>query len=447
VWPLFDTTNRRLSISFSVVFALHLFFLWSLQRSYIVGREKAKIITDVELLQIEPDKPKPVVAEAPKSVWDTIKQAIPMPSKPSPASAERPSEPLDVMKNLVEKSVREQQQQKLVDRSESIQKMDPMKLEALKQERDTKLAELTRMTGGAQRKVQQLMVQEQTLTERSGSAPAPRSMGMSQPIGLDEVGAKRDTSGNIADILKEQPSKRQAAQSMTASELVEKKQSFKRQLAMLGAQPGTALADSNKAVGKSTAQLGDITGSIKERQKTQEIIALQKLIEQQEPSTPRPIGRGRGPAGLIGGSGAGVSSPALSMTEPKELPATRTAAPPPPAPEVMQKLKKMTEVAEIKKAPVEISGPLEGRKVLSACVPPYPEWAKRKGIEADVALRFFVSPRGTVSPNILVAMTSGYGDLDSLCIDYLKRWSFAPLRANEPQVDQWGIIKIRFRLE
>ncbi|MBI4051286.1 MAG: energy transducer TonB [Elusimicrobia bacterium] len=93
---------------------------------------------------------------------------------------------------------------------------------------------------------------------------------------------------------------------------------------------------------------------------------------------------------------------------------------------------------------VEIVGPLSQRKVLRAYVPPYPKWAKDQGIlEAAVSVRFFVSRDGKVLPNMRVEKSSGYGILDRLVMEALKKWVFAPSESEK----EWGVITFRFVLE
>lgn len=110
---------------------------------------------------------------------------------------------------------------------------------------------------------------------------------------------------------------------------------------------------------------------------------------------------------------------------------------------------KKTEAAAVLPAPpkkqaVEIAGPISGRKILKSFLPVYPEWAKRRGVEADVSLRFFVSPDGTVRDKITIEVTSGHLELDKLSMEAIRRWVFAPL---EGAGDQWGVVTFRFRLE
>lgn len=102
------------------------------------------------------------------------------------------------------------------------------------------------------------------------------------------------------------------------------------------------------------------------------------------------------------------------------------------------------QAARSKKA-VELSGPLARRKVLSVVLPSYPEWAKARGVEAEVVIRFFVSPEGRVLDKMYVERTSGYKELDDLSLEALRGWVFAPVEGGE--ADQWGFITFRFRLK
>ncbi|MCM2305062.1 MAG: energy transducer TonB [Elusimicrobia bacterium] len=94
---------------------------------------------------------------------------------------------------------------------------------------------------------------------------------------------------------------------------------------------------------------------------------------------------------------------------------------------------------------VEIEGPLKDRKVVSAVIPKFPEWARTQGMmEAEVAIRFNVDADGAVMPGMRVERTSGYGRLDRLCMDSLRNWTFAPAPGSGAQ---WGVITFRFILE
>jgi TonB family protein len=94
---------------------------------------------------------------------------------------------------------------------------------------------------------------------------------------------------------------------------------------------------------------------------------------------------------------------------------------------------------------VEIEGPLKDRKVVSALIPKFPDWAQKQGLmEAEVAIRFNVDAEGIVMPGMRVQRTSGYGRLDRLCMDSLRNWTFAPAPGSGAQ---WGVITFRFILE
>lgn len=103
--------------------------------------------------------------------------------------------------------------------------------------------------------------------------------------------------------------------------------------------------------------------------------------------------------------------------------------------------------SEAAREPMEITGPLQKRRIIAAPMPVYPAWAREKSIEGLVTLKFFVGPSGVVLPKVFVLQTSGYAGLDQVCIDSVRTWLFAPLSSSEPQSEQWGNITIRFELE
>lgn len=95
---------------------------------------------------------------------------------------------------------------------------------------------------------------------------------------------------------------------------------------------------------------------------------------------------------------------------------------------------------------LEITGPLSKRKVLKYYAPAFPDWARDRGIlEAAVAVKFFVDNSGRVLENAVIDRTSGYGALDRLAVDAIKRWAFEPIAG--PVSKQWGIITFRFLSE
>lgn len=116
---------------------------------------------------------------------------------------------------------------------------------------------------------------------------------------------------------------------------------------------------------------------------------------------------------------------------------------------VTEKVEK-TEVGLIREAKpekksVEIMGPVVGRKILTSYIPVYPDWARAEHIEADVVIKFYVSPEGKIREKLYLERTSGYSKLDRLAMEAIKRWVFEPLETSGG--DQWGIITFRYLLK
>src|SRR3989338_1240748 len=107
--------------------------------------------------------------------------------------------------------------------------------------------------------------------------------------------------------------------------------------------------------------------------------------------------------------------------------------------------KKEIKKLEISKEKVKITGPLSSRKIIKSLLPEYPDLARSKNIEADVAVRFTVSKEGDVRKNMVIERTSGYPELDRLVLEALKNWKFSSLA--QTLEDQWGTITFRFRLD
>jgi TonB family protein len=88
-----------------------------------------------------------------------------------------------------------------------------------------------------------------------------------------------------------------------------------------------------------------------------------------------------------------------------------------------------------------IKGPLVNRKILER---PKPPQVKVK-VEAEIELTLWVLPNGTVDR--VVPSVKGDTELERIAIQYLKQWRFAPLPKDQPQVEQWGTIPTKFRLQ
>jgi len=88
-----------------------------------------------------------------------------------------------------------------------------------------------------------------------------------------------------------------------------------------------------------------------------------------------------------------------------------------------------------------IKGPLASRKIVER---PNPPQVKVK-VEAEIELTLWVLPGGAVDR--VVPSVKGDTELERIAIQYLKQWRFAPLPKDKPQVEQWGTIPIKFRLQ
>ena len=87
-----------------------------------------------------------------------------------------------------------------------------------------------------------------------------------------------------------------------------------------------------------------------------------------------------------------------------------------------------------------IKGPLVARKILER---PRPPQVKVK-VEAEVEMMLYVLPNGIVDR--VIPLIKGDAQLEQIAIQYLKEWRFFPLPKDQPQVEQWGTIPIKFKL-
>ena len=88
-----------------------------------------------------------------------------------------------------------------------------------------------------------------------------------------------------------------------------------------------------------------------------------------------------------------------------------------------------------------IKGPLAARKILER--PSLPQIKVR--VETEIELTFWVLPSGIVDRAI--PSVKGDAELERLAIQYLKQWRFAPLPKDQPPVEEWGMIPIKFKLQ
>lgn len=95
-----------------------------------------------------------------------------------------------------------------------------------------------------------------------------------------------------------------------------------------------------------------------------------------------------------------------------------------------------------KSAPMELTGEVANRKILSKVKPSYPEKARKEGWEGVVVLKFWVTPEGVVK-NLQLVRSSGYPELDNSAKSALSQWRFA---AKDVTADEWGQLTVRFTL-
>ncbi len=88
-----------------------------------------------------------------------------------------------------------------------------------------------------------------------------------------------------------------------------------------------------------------------------------------------------------------------------------------------------------------IKGPLATRKIVEKPQPPQ----VKVRMEGEIELTFWVLPDGMVDR--VIPTVKGDTELERIAIQYLKQWRFAPLPKDQPQIEQWGIIPIKFRLQ
>ena len=66
-------------------------------------------------------------------------------------------------------------------------------------------------------------------------------------------------------------------------------------------------------------------------------------------------------------------------------------------------------------------------------------------VEAEIELTLWVLPNGMVDRAI--PSVKGDTELERIAIQYLKQWRFVPLPKDHPQIEQWGTVPVKFRLQ
>lgn len=117
----------------------------------------------------------------------------------------------------------------------------------------------------------------------------------------------------------------------------------------------------------------------------------------------------------------------------------------PPKPQVKEaviaSLKKELKPKIIKKKPrplqIGIKGPVASRRLLYAPAPP----KVKISVEAEVVLKFWVKPDGTVGR--VIPLRKGDARLEAAGMEYIKGCLFEPLPREAPQVEMWGTLSVR----
>jgi len=89
-----------------------------------------------------------------------------------------------------------------------------------------------------------------------------------------------------------------------------------------------------------------------------------------------------------------------------------------------------------------ISGPVSRREL--TYVPPVPDVKAR--IETEFEMKFWVRPDGTID-RVIPLNRAGDVELERVAANYLRKWRFRAIPANKPQIEQWGTVTIKFRLQ
>jgi len=88
-----------------------------------------------------------------------------------------------------------------------------------------------------------------------------------------------------------------------------------------------------------------------------------------------------------------------------------------------------------------IKGPLVSRKILERPSPPQ----VKVSVEAEIEMTIWVLPNGIVDR--VLPSVKGDAELERIAIRYLKLWRFTPLPRDHSQVEQWGTVPMKFRLQ
>ncbi len=88
-----------------------------------------------------------------------------------------------------------------------------------------------------------------------------------------------------------------------------------------------------------------------------------------------------------------------------------------------------------------IKGPAASRPIVERSSPP----PVKVRTETEIELIFYVLPDGRVDR--VIPSVKGEAELEQEAIQYLKRWRFAPLPKDHPQVEEWGTLPMKFKIQ
>jgi hypothetical protein len=89
-----------------------------------------------------------------------------------------------------------------------------------------------------------------------------------------------------------------------------------------------------------------------------------------------------------------------------------------------------------------IKGPIAQRELIYR--PPLPK--VESPIDRELEMKLWVRPNGAVD-RVISVNRIGDAQLEVMATDYLRQWRFQAIPENEPQVEEWGTVTVRFGLK
>ena len=114
--------------------------------------------------------------------------------------------------------------------------------------------------------------------------------------------------------------------------------------------------------------------------------------------------------------------------------------------QIRAEAKQATSIGRTKKTPKKqvsnvrlgVEGPISERRILYR--PPLPQVSTEQTVQ--IKLKFWVAPNGIVDQ--VIPVERGGAKLEAVAVNFLKKWRFEPLPAEEKQERQWGILTVKF---